>query len=172
MDAQQFDIMTRVYGAGVNRRRMVAALLGGGVSLLGVAERAGAKSSNCKPKCDECSTCNRGPCHKNNNGKKKCKRGTCEPAKADGTACGHPNLSFGVCLSGTCVLHECQPILPNCATDSNGQCVCQARADNGLFVCTTNKAGAPVANCASCGAGTVCVGSAPNLTCVQRCGVA
>src|SRR5215213_1982299 len=104
MDADRFDTLVQQLGLLGTRRRTLGALLGGALTLRGLAVPGdvAARSGKCRSACDECETCKKGKCKKQN-GKTHCKRGTCKP-KPDGTACSSGRVCQGgscVCVSGT-----------------------------------------------------------------------
>jgi hypothetical protein len=125
MDQHRFDALAKLVGSGATRRGALALLAGLGLGSLSPTGTEAAKSGKCKPACTECQTCNTGKCRRKN-GKKRCKKGTCEPLP-NGTACASPNGATGAtCQNGTCT----------CPTLCNGTCV-DTQSDE--------------ANCGTCG---------------------
>jgi hypothetical protein len=170
MDGAEFDILARAVGSPTTRRLALAALLSGAFARLGLAGTAAKrKSGRCKPKCDECYTCDKGKCHKNTQGKKVCKKGKCQP-----TATGSPCTSFpsGRCLNGTCVPASTCPatitqLCPGgpavrCGGTDAAPCVC-SRSPEGQVACILLPPGlncpdvTPCSSSATCGVGYVCV---------------
>ena len=97
MDADRFDSLSRSLAITGSRRLALTAALGGALGLLGLTHPDDATAGGkCKPTCNECQTCTKGPCTKTPHGK-KCKKDTCQ-AKGDGAGC-----SVGTCQSGSCV---------------------------------------------------------------------
>src|SRR5829696_2458391 len=100
MDAHRFDTLTRSLTQTGSRRHALAAALAGALGLLGLPRPHGsAAGGKCKPACNACATCKKGPCHKTKHGK-VCKKGKCQ-AKAEGTAC-----PGGTCQSGRCCVPD------------------------------------------------------------------
>jgi hypothetical protein len=100
MDGKRFDEMARILVSAASRRRAVALILGGAVSLSGMAgadDVSAAASKQCQPACADCTYCKKGKCRKTKH-RKRCKPGKCLP-KADGAPCA---LIGGSCLSATC----------------------------------------------------------------------
>src|SRR5215203_6548915 len=91
MDGTRFDQLIK--SMATTRVTRVTALRGLAVgavaAIAGVNFRAedaeAARSRRCKPKPNQCQTCKKGKCHRNNNGE-KCRRGKLRP-KANGTLC-------------------------------------------------------------------------------------
>ncbi len=102
MNNQTFDAIACRLPLATSRRGI--ARTGGSVLASAVLARIGpspsgglaAKSGTCKKPCGECEVCDPGKCRKTKNGKKRCRRGTCQP-KADFTNC-----SLGFCENGVC----------------------------------------------------------------------
>lgn len=187
MDLDRFDTIARTLNGTRSRRGALGALLGGAFGRLGLAETAAKrKSGRCKPTCDECFTCDKGKCRKNNQGQKVCKKGKCKP-KATGAPC--TTFLSGRCQNGTCVPTSTCPatitqLCPGgpavrCGGSDAAPCVC-SHSTEGQVVCILLP---PGLNCpdvtpcssATCGAGYVCVetGSCctegPAYACMPAC---
>src|SRR5215218_619126 len=87
MDADRFDTLSRSLSDARSRRTMMAALLGGTLSLVGLAE------AEAKKKCQPC---------------KKLKHGKCKGKKPDGTACPGGACQGGSCVAATVAPPPCQ----------------------------------------------------------------
>ncbi len=125
MEDIRFDHIAKVLGARPNRRLTLAALLGGALGLLGLAESEARKSGKCKPKCDECEKCKRGDCDRKD-GKKRCEKGKCKP-KADGASCRGGRCCGGVCVNTGSDPRNCGSCGKRCALNEvceGGTCVC------------------------------------------------
>ena len=102
MNSEEFDSFARDRGTVTSRRgiaRVGTAVLGVEVLArvgLSSSEVVAATSGRCKAPCGECEQCDRGPCRRMKNGKKRCKRGKCTP-KPDFISC-----PFGFCFAGAC----------------------------------------------------------------------
>ena len=143
MDAIRFDSLTLSLSVAGSRRRALAAVLGGALGLRRLVHPADAAAGGkCKPACNECEKCHKGPCHKTKHGK-SCKQGKCK-AKAEGTGC-----SVGTCQGRACVAppEPCRGFSTGCTTGA--QC-CTGTCMRG--VCCI----APGAACPPFAAGVCC----------------
>src|SRR5215207_2133064 len=108
MDGTRFDqLIKSMATTRVSRLTALRGLAVGAVAAIaGMNFRAedaeAAKSRRCKPKPNQCQTCKKGKCHRNNNGEKKCHRGKLRP-KANGTLCSIPGATSATCLNGACI---------------------------------------------------------------------
>ncbi len=137
MDANQFDAMVMRLGSEASRRRMLAALLGGALGVVGWAGGEAGTSRKCKPKCNECQFCRKGTCKKKN-GKKTCKAGKCKKL-TNGTACS----GGGTCQSGICTAPTCTDGIKN-GSESDIDCggTCPRCADSRTCITRNDCAGA------------------------------
>lgn len=136
MDDTRFDDFAKVLGSVKSRRLAIGALLGGGLSALGMPEAEAKKKNNDNDK-DKKKKCKKkaGPCEKcNNKGKRK--------PKANGTACTPPGGVTGQCANGACIATS-PPVPP---APPSPLCVTQGNP------CTQT----PTTPAATCCAGTVC----------------
>src|SRR5215207_9902944 len=108
MDGTRFDqLIKSMATTRVSRLTALRGLAVGAVAAIaGMNFRAedaeAAKSRRCKPKPNQCQTCKKGKCHRNNNGEKKCHRGKLRP-KANGTLCSIPGATSATCRNGACI---------------------------------------------------------------------
>jgi hypothetical protein len=155
MDGSRFDALSRALTATGSRRLTLVALLGGIAGFQGLSDaRARGKSGTCKPRCNECERCDKGPCRRRN-GKKHCHKGKCKPKPA-GTLCAA--FPGGVCQNGTCV--DVQRDETNCGalgTTCGVTQVCQAGSCFPRSTCpATVTTSCPLAFAIFCGAGAGC----------------
>lgn len=163
MEARRLDAVAKALIAATSRRRTLGGLLGGSLGLLYLtyphATEAGRK---CKPKCSECNTCKKGPCHNTKHGK-VCKNGKCK-AKADGIAC-----STGTCQAGVCTAPPCVGQPDNTACPGDGRCrqgVCQLRPIcPGLHTPCSVNSQCCSANCSGEPSNKICSCSQPGEPC-------
>jgi hypothetical protein len=189
MDASHFDRLARSLSASGSRRGTLAALLGGTLGLLGVAETTARKGK------------------RNGKGKKKKKNdggqtGTQPPpqppppppgspadpapvcsdeTKRCGGDCPRCGIAGGCgtgndCASAFCLLGQCRACAAkkDCGSDANGECYCAQPAGGGFKVCTGQVISPTVQSCAACPPGTVCLNDPVpgNFNCFKFCGVA
>jgi hypothetical protein len=157
MDADRFDSLARTLTAAGSRRRAFAAALSGGLGLLGLAspdDAAAARSGKCKPKCGDCEQCKKGDC-KRKNGKKRCKKGKCQPLT--GPACSGGR----VCQAGSCV---CRSGTERCG----GACVARCGAATVRNPVTCGCCQVAGETCSFDGANNCCSGLCPGGTCESK----
>jgi hypothetical protein len=146
LDGQRFDDLTRALATVTPRRRVLAALLGGGLAALGGRSRVAASCPN--PPCTGCGGFECGQCE-------ACGDGACEP-RAAGTPCAHPD---------PCVVDE--------SCDGAGACVGTPRSCPSTNPCQTGTCDTSTGNCvftprpnnAPCGSRNFCRFG----TCVEGC---
>ena len=131
MDADRFDALSRSLTDVRSRRAALAALLGGTLGMVGLAETEAKKKKKCPP------------CRK---------RGTCKGKKPNGTPCP----SFGTCQGGKCVVPFCSgknycPITAThrSAKPAAAQCVCVVTSAGAPF-CALTTSLQQAADCGSC----------------------
>jgi hypothetical protein len=186
MDSDNFDGLTRMLMTGRSRRGALAALLGGTLALLGLADAAG------KGK--------KGQARKGT-GKKKQRRsrrpvappsGLPAPACADGitngsetdidcggacprcandrTCVSQDDCASALCVSGVC--KACRLFEGDCGIDAAGACECRTHSIQGQpTVCISQAPADTFDNCDKCPADTFCVRTDLGAyTCYQPCG--
>ena len=145
MDSARFDSLTRSLTRAGSRRRAMAAAIGGALAVLALADPEHAVAGNsgkCKPKCADCETCDKGPCHRTQHGK-VCKKGKCKPKPND-----IPCSGSGKCLNGICNAQPtCKKYLDACDS-GNPQFCCSG-------ICNAFNPFTPT--CATGAAGTNCL---------------
>jgi hypothetical protein len=188
MDATRFDTFTRSLTEVRSRRGALAALLGGTLGLLGLAETAAKKGKrkgkgNGKKKGRNPSppppppdpsapspTCTDGSM---NGSETDVDCGGSCPRCANGRRCGSRNdCASGRCgTDGTCLACTASG---DCGIDGNGACNCLQPMTGGPKSCFQRLlTGASVTTCENCLAGTHCVTAANGqLYCVKPCGAA
>lgn len=165
MDNDQFDQLARIVGARPSRRaisRAVAGLtVGAPFALLGLAPVDARKSGKCIPACPVCQACQQGKCKKKH-GKKKCKKGVCQPL-ADGAACA--NNPCQVCQGGTCVNKANATACNGTGQCINGTCIARPTCLGTGIACTQEN---PVVCCSGvCRNDNHCQNSGPGNPCLQ-----
>ena len=187
MDSAGFDSLTRTLMIGHSRRGALAALLGGPLGLLGLADATGKKGKG-----------KRGP-SKNKQRKRKNTRpvaaaapgppaptcadgvtngresdvdcgGTC-PRCANGRTCvSQDDCASALCVSGVC--QECRVFEGDCGIDAAGPCQCHTHnIQEQPHVCVSRVPGETREDCGHCPDDTFCVRTGPgDYTCYQPCG--
>jgi hypothetical protein len=103
MDGTRFDAWLHGLTTARSRRGALRMLLGGVVGGAGVQQARAGFGGPCVPACPECTTCQKGLCHRKKRhgklGKKHCLPGQCLPIFGD--ACEGNECKF--CQDGACV---------------------------------------------------------------------
>ena len=182
MDATRFDAFTRYLSIGSSRRGALAALLGGTLGLLGLADttaKKGKRNGKGKKKKKDQDNTGQNPVAPPPSG--SCADGIKNGSETDvdcGGSCsrcanGQSCLSRNDCAGALCQFERCYECFGggDCGPDANGNCFCAVPESGGPRVCITNlQTGPAVGNCGSCPAGTTCFSYGGQLHCHKRCG--
>src|SRR5215203_6933423 len=162
MDGTRFDqLIKSMATTRVSRLTALRGLAVGAVAAIagvnfGAEDVEAARSRRCKPKPNQCQTCKKGKCHRNNNGEKKCHRGKLRP-KANGTLCSIPGATSATCRNGACIA----AVTPVGCTGTNNvpntQGSCPAgQLCNSNFICVAGCTGTNNTQ-GTCPTGQLCV---------------
>jgi hypothetical protein len=171
VDPHRFDTLTRSLSSRPSRRGALAALLGGTLGLVGLAETAakkGKSKSKGKKKDKGKGTPSQSPGSPPSGGCTDVDCGGSCPRCPNGRSCrGRGDCASAFCANGTC--QTCSTDA-NCGSDVNGKCYCFAPDTGGPKVCFSETF-VSFASCGSCGPGTTCLAiGATEFACFKPCG--
>jgi hypothetical protein len=168
MDQRRFDPLAKIVGSWTSRRNALLLLAGVGLGDNFPVETEAASSGKCNPTCSECQGCNKGKCKKKH-GKKRCKKGTCEPL-TNGTPC--TSLSGGACCNGTCLdTQSDESNCGGCGTVCGTNQVCQGGTCFPKAACPVGQTGICTPISALCRTDCACSRSTEgNVVCVNLAG--
>jgi hypothetical protein len=171
MDAMQFDTLTRALHDARSRRGALAALVGGTLGVLGLAETTAKKKRKGKGNKNKggkrSPTCSDG---KKNGSESDVDCGGACPRCSNGKSCAtRSDCAGGLCAGGTC---QACAVDGDCGEDADDFCYCAGPVTGGSNVCTkANQTGGNVTSCTLCPTGTFCFDASPGqFFCFKPCG--